>query len=72
MVLCGCGSDVVAPLATAQSGVVFTYPLDHQVDVPLGTRIVATFSDPVSGASGLTLMGPNGPVTGTPEVVNCT
>ncbi len=65
----GCGSDPVAPLATAQSGVVFTYPIDKQVDVPLGTRIVATFSDPVSGASGLTLMGPNGPVTGTPEVV---
>ena len=66
---CGCGSDAVPPLATAQAGVVFTYPLDHQVDVPLGTRIVATFSDPVAGASGLTLMGPNGPVAGTPEVV---
>ena len=69
MVAVGCGSDVVPPLETAQAGVVFTYPIDHQVDVPLGTRIVATFSDPVTGASGVTLMGPSGPVAGTPEVV---
>ena len=41
-------SDSIAPLKTAEPGVVFTYPVDGEVDVPLGTRIVVTFSDPVT------------------------
>ena len=33
-----CG-DSTAPLATAKPGVIFTYPVDSQIDVPLGTTI---------------------------------
>lgn len=60
----GCG-DAVEPLKTAAPGVVFTYPIDGQVDVPLGSRIVITFSDPVvesAAASAVSLVGPDGPV----------
>ena len=35
-------------MRTAEPGVVFTYPANRQLDVPLGTRIVVTFSDPVT------------------------
>ncbi|HSN30297.1 MAG TPA: Ig-like domain-containing protein [Kofleriaceae bacterium] len=71
LVLIACG-DTTAPLQTAQPGVVFTYPVDKQVDVPLGTKLVVTFSDPVV-ASALTcpafcIMGPNGPASVTPTV----
>lgn len=53
---------------------VFTYPTDLQVDVPLGARIVVTFSDPVVAAaigdcSGFCLKGPDGPVAATATVV---
>jgi len=74
-------SDPVQPLQTAPPGVVFTYPVDAQVDVPQGTRIVVTFSDPVeatalgpcsgSGTSvtgAFCLVGPNG-VVDTPATV---
>ncbi len=71
---CGGGTP---PLQTADPGVVFTYPADQQLDVPLGSRIVVTFSDkvlasalgdctPTSGA--LCLVGPAGVVVATPEV----
>ena len=58
----------------------FTYPLDGQLDVPTGARLVVTFSDPVNaGALGacrqgdavsgaFCLVGPAGPVDATPEV----
>ncbi|HEY5923041.1 MAG TPA: Ig-like domain-containing protein, partial [Kofleriaceae bacterium] len=61
----GCG-DPVKPLDTAAPGVVFTYPINGQVDVPLGSRIVITFSDPVvesAAASAVSLVGPAGPVS---------
>ncbi len=57
---------------------VFSYPADQQIDVPLGTRIVVTFSDRVAeGALGpctetsgaFCLVGPAGVVDATPEVV---
>ncbi len=77
----GCDSSV-APLATAEPGVIFTFPIDGQRDVPLGSRIVVTFSDDVtksalgpctgSGTSvqgSFCLVGPNGPVDATAEVV---
>ena len=54
------------PLETADPGVVFTYPIDGQVDVPLGSRIVITFSDPVAdgAATGaVSLVGADGPIT---------
>lgn len=78
MAACGYSTP---PLQTAEPGVVFTYPIDAQVDVPLGARIVLTFSDPVAASAigacsgqgtsvtgALCLVGPDGPVDATPEV----
>lgn len=57
---------------------VFSFPADQQIDVPLGTRIVVTFSERVAaGALGtctettgaFCLVGPSGVVDATPEVV---
>lgn len=75
-VLCACG-DSVEPLATAKPGVIFSFPIDGQVDVPIGSRIVVAFSDPIeksaigsctatSGA--FCVVGPNGAVDATPVV----
>ncbi|HLL23472.1 MAG TPA: Ig-like domain-containing protein, partial [Kofleriaceae bacterium] len=77
MVLLACVaacSDGTPPLQTAQPGVVFTYPIDKQVDVPLGARLVVTFSDEVVAAAaktcaGFCLEGPDGPVDATIKVV---
>jgi len=65
-----CGSDS-GPLATAEPGVVFTYPSDAQLDVPLGTRVVVAFSDKVeaSAIGSATIVGPNGPLSATAAVV---
>jgi hypothetical protein len=66
----GCASSV-EPLATAEPGVVFAYPGDKQLDVPLGSRVVVTFSEPVAKAAlgactattgAFCLVGPGGPV----------
>jgi hypothetical protein len=71
-----CGSGV-APLVTAEPGVIFTYPGDGQLDIPTGARIVVTFSDPVeAGAIGpctattgaFCVVGPAGPVDAVPQV----
>ncbi|HEX8110042.1 MAG TPA: Ig-like domain-containing protein, partial [Kofleriaceae bacterium] len=64
------------------SGVVYTFPADGQLDVPLGTHIVVTFSDPViasaiaacSGTAAqpvgaLCLVGPDGPVAASAMVI---
>ena len=80
VMVAGCG-DPVAPLSTAAPGVIFTFPVDQQLDVPVGSRIVLTFSDPIaatalgpctgSGAQitgALCLVGPEGPVAATAEV----
>jgi Bacterial Ig-like domain len=72
-VLATCGESV-APLQTAQPGVVFTFPLDQQVDVPLGARFVVTFSDPVEASAlgscaGFCLKGPNGPIEVEAKIV---
>lgn len=47
----------------------FSYPVDHQLDVPIGSRVVVTFSDPVvaSAADAFAVVGPDGPV-GTPTI----
>jgi hypothetical protein len=72
-----CGSDATPPLETAQPGVVFAYPVDGQLDVPLGARVIVTFSDPiVQGAlacsdpasGGFCIVGPAGPLQVTPTV----
>lgn len=81
VVVCAC-NDPVAPLATAQPGVVFTYPADTQVDVPTGAHILVTFSEPVDASAlaacggsttaptgGFCLVGPDGVVAATPVVV---
>lgn len=74
LAFCACGEST-APLKTAQPGVIFTYPVDQQVDVPLGARIVVTFSDPVvatslgGGCSAFCLKGPDGPVEVEAKVV---
>jgi len=78
----GACSSATQPLATAAPGVVYTYPADAQIDVPLGARVAVTFSDPVEpGALGacsgagdavtgaFCLVGPDGPVDATAEVV---
>jgi Bacterial Ig-like domain len=75
-------SSTTAPLVTAQPGVVYTYPTDGQLDVPLGARVVVTFSDAVEAsavaactgagpdvAGAICLAGPDGPVNATAEVV---
>jgi hypothetical protein len=76
--VCAACSDPVAPLATAQPGVVFTYPIDKQLDVPTGARVLVTFSEPVdAGALGpctetsgaVCLVGPSGVVDAIPVVV---
>jgi hypothetical protein len=76
-VLAACGGTT-PPLQTADPGVVFAYPADRQIDVPLGTRIVVTFSERVtesafgacSESSGaFCLVGPSGVVDAQPVVV---
>ena len=62
-------------------GVVYTFPADGQIDVPLGARIVVTFSDPVNASAiaacsgtaaqpvgALCLVGPDGPITASAAV----
>jgi hypothetical protein len=68
-VVAACG-DSTPPLETAVPGVVFTYPIDSQIDVPVGSRIVVAFSDPVAASAigTVTLMGPNGAVDAMPTV----
>jgi len=72
-----CGANGTPPLATAEPGVIFTYPIDAQLDVPVGSRVVVTFSEPVAAgalgacttASGaFCLVGPAGPLDATAEV----
>jgi Big-like domain-containing protein len=75
-------SNATPPLVTAEPGVVYTYPLNAQLDVPLGARVLVTFSDPVAASAlgacagtaaavtgAFCLVGPDGPVATTPEVV---
>ncbi len=76
--VCAACSDPVEPLATAQPGVVFTYPVDQQLDVPTGARVLVTFSDPVVASAlgpctadtgAVCLVGPSGVVDVMPQVV---
>jgi len=80
--LAGC-ADSASPLATTlEPGVVYTYPVDAQIDVPLGAPVLVTFSDPVEKAAlgactgtsadvsgAFCLVGPDGPVDALPEIV---
>ncbi|HSK05421.1 MAG TPA: Ig-like domain-containing protein [Kofleriaceae bacterium] len=74
-----CGDNETGPLQTAAPGVVFAFPVDGQLDVPTGARVVVTFSDEVresalgecdaGGGGGFCLVGPDGPVAVTPMIV---
>jgi Bacterial Ig-like domain len=74
-----CSRDSQEP---ARSSVVFTYPVDGQLDVPLGARIFVTFAEPVDAGAlwpctgagaqvsgALCLLGPDGVVDATAEIV---
>jgi hypothetical protein len=54
------------------AGLLFTYPIDGQVDVPLGARVVVTFGEPVEASAldgcGVCLVGPDGPLAMTAQV----
>jgi hypothetical protein len=77
--LAACG-DSSTNFTTAKPGVVFTYPVDAQVDVPTGANVLVTLSDPVDASAvackttgtmatgGFCLIGPNGPVSAMPSV----
>ena len=76
-VLAAC-SEPVEPLATAEPGVVFTYPIDQQLDVPTGARVLVTFSERVDASAlgactadsgAVCLVGPGGVVDATPQVI---
>jgi hypothetical protein len=71
--IAACSSPAGPP--SPAPGVVYTFPADGQIDVPLGARIVVTFSDPVNASAiaacsgtaaapvgALCLVGPDGPV----------
>jgi hypothetical protein len=63
VVLAACDAAPSAP--AAPPGVIFTYPVNGQLDVPLGSRIVVTFTDPVSPDGLVPCNGGPGPsVTG--------
>jgi hypothetical protein len=75
-------SSATTPISTAPPGVVYTYPVDGQLDVPLGARVVVTFSDPIEASAlgacagtgadvtgAFCLVGPEGPVNAAAEVV---
>jgi hypothetical protein len=58
-------------------GVIFSYPKDGQIDVPVGSRLVVAFSDQVTASAigacsvnggAFCLVGPDGPVDVTPAV----
>jgi methionine-rich copper-binding protein CopC len=69
LALAACASST-PPLATAQQGVVFTYPVNGQLDVPVGSRIVVTFSDKVeeAGLGSFQIVGPAGAVAAQPAI----
>jgi len=75
---CNPAEDTLRP----DPGVVYTFPSDGQLDVPLGARIVVTFSDPVTASAlapcsgtaaepvgALCVVGPDGPVAVTAEAI---
>ena len=77
LVLVAC-SDSSSVTTTAKPGVVFTYPVDAQLDVPTGANVLVTFSDPIEPSAlacktsgsmatgGFCLIGPNGAVSAMP------
>lgn len=66
LALAACSTSVPDE-APAPASVVFTYPVDGQRDVPLGARLVVSFSEPVDATC--SVVGPDGPVDAAIEVV---
>src|SRR5437016_749294 len=79
--IAGCSTEG-GPPPPPDPGVVYTFPRDGQLDVPLSARVVVTFSDPVVASAiapctgsaaepvgALCLVGPDGPVAATTEVL---
>lgn len=54
-----CGSESSPPREPVQ-GIVFTYPVDQQRDVPLGAHVVVSYALPTDGS--VAVVGPDGPV----------
>ncbi|HEY5926464.1 MAG TPA: Ig-like domain-containing protein [Kofleriaceae bacterium] len=65
--LFGCATG--SPTEEPAPAVVFTYPADNQLDVPLGARLLVSFSAPVAAESPCTVVGPDGPIEITTRVV---
>jgi hypothetical protein len=64
-----CSQPGTPPASDAKPGVVFAYPVDKQVDVPVGTNVVVSFSEQIdpSQLGQCQLVGPAGPVTATAQ-----
>jgi hypothetical protein len=75
-------STEAGPPPRPEPGVIYTFPRDGQLDVPLSARVVVTFSDPVMAGAiapcagtaanptgALCLVGPDGPLAVTAEVI---
>lgn len=60
-VLIGCSTDPARD-DTGAPEVVFTYPIDQQVDVPLGARLVISYSHPIASGAVASVTGPSGSV----------
>lgn len=71
-----------AAIPTAKPGIVYSYPANGQLDVPLGAPVVVTFSEPVAAGAlgactqdanavtgGFCVVGPDGPLAIAAEVV---
>jgi hypothetical protein len=67
VVASACGQQEPA-VTVPGPGVVFTYPRDHQVDVPTGARLLVSFSDPVAADAVVSVVGPAGAIGVTPTV----
>jgi hypothetical protein len=78
--IAACSTESTLP-PRPEPGVIYTFPRDGQLDVPLSARVVVSFSDPVvasaiapcSGSAAdpvgaLCLVGPDGPLAATAEV----
>jgi hypothetical protein len=65
------GCYTASPVEESQQGVVFTYPVDHQLDVPLGARLLVSYALPVDPnlASSCAVIGPDGPVEISARIV---
>src|SRR5215471_9613777 len=80
-VMVGVAAACSSPSGPPAPAVVYTFPADGQIDVPLGARIVVTFSDPINASAiaacsgtamqpvgALCLVGPDGPVAANATV----